>query len=379
MGASLKIGQPFGIEIKVHWSFWLVVLWAGSEGVYWSGQWHGVAFAILAILLFFVCVLLHEFGHALVAKALGVEVKEIVLLPVGGMAKIGHMPEQGWQELVIALAGPMANLGIAAGLLIALLGLWGPELIVGFTQSAETVLSGMAQAVFEGGSALALTTFLIMTNLLLAGFNLLPAFPMDGGRILRAFLAMVTSYKMATRIAVRLGQVLALATIFFTLTPYFKTQSLGAVLIAVFVFVGATYEDKIVQARWRLNGVRVVDVMSAMTVLPASPRETLGAIMERVLKSPQLDLPVMVQGALVGMLRRDDLVLALRRGEAQRPVSEVMRTDYPSVLPTDNLRTVQQQMIVSQFTTLPVLNEDELVGLINIRDVHEKTPGRREA
>jgi Zn-dependent protease len=370
MGASLNIGKPFGIEIKIHWSFWLVVFWAGSEGVRWSGRWQGVLFAILAILLFFAGVLLHELGHALAAKALNVEVRGITLLPVGGMAKIQNMPEHGWEELVIALAGPMANVGIALALLMVLLLVWGPGLIVGFTQSAETVLSGIIRSVFSGGSVLSLTAFLIVTNLLLAVFNLLPAFPMDGGRIFRASLAMLLPYQTATRIAVRMGQVLALVTIFFTLTPYFQAQSLSAVLLAVFIFVGATYEDKVVQMRWRLNNLRVVDVMSAITPVPLSPGETLGTIMERVFKSPQLDLPVMVQGGVVGMLRRDDLILALRRGESHLPVSKVMRTDYPSVLPTDSLQAAQRQMLTSQFTTLPVLHNDKLVGLINIRDVN---------
>lgn len=370
MGASLNIGKPFGIEIKIHWSFWLVVVWAGSEGVRWSGRWQGVLFAVLAILLFFVGVLLHELGHALAAKALNIEVKGITLLPVGGMAKIQSMPEHGWEEFVIALAGPMANMGIALVLLIVLLLIWGPGLIIGFTQSMETVLSGIIRSVFDGGSVLSLTAFLAVTNLLLAVFNLLPAFPMDGGRIFRASLAMLLPYQTATRIAVRTGQILALATIVFTLTPYFQVQSLSAVLLAVFVFVGATYEDKVVQVRWRLNNLRVVDVMSAITPIPLSPGETLGTIMERVFKSPQLDLPVMVQGGLVGMLRRDDLILALRRGESHLPVSKVMRTDYPSVLPTDSLQAAQRQMLTSQFTTLPVLHNDKLIGLINIRDVN---------
>ena len=370
MGGLLKVGRPFGVKVNIHWSFWLVVLWAGGEGIRWSGRWQGAFFAVGAILLFFLCVLLHELGHALTAKLLGLEVKGITLLPFGGLAQIHNISQNSWQEFVVVLAGPMVNLLLALVLGVGFLFVWGADLMIDFTHSAGTVAAGVARSVFSGGNLVALTAFLILTNLLLVAFNLLPAFPMDGGRLLRASLAMQMPYQRATRIAVRIGQGLAIVIIGLTLTPVFSLQSPSAVFIAVFVFVGATYEDKVTQARWRLHKLQVGDVMSTPNVTFISPEERLGMVMERVFKAPQFDLPVLVQGTLTGMLRRDDLLIALRHGQADLPVSRVMRTDYPSVRPGDTLQTAQDQMLRSKFATLPVLHRGNLVGLISIRDVN---------
>jgi Zn-dependent protease/predicted transcriptional regulator len=370
MRASLNIPNPFGIDITIHWTFWFVVLWAGAEGLRWSDRWQGAAFAILAILLFFGCVLIHELAHAWVAKLFGLEVNGVMLLPIGGVAKIREISNQSWQEFLIVLAGPAANLLLALVLGLIFLIIWGPGLVVGFTQSSGTVWPAIMRAIFGGGNLMALAAFLILANIMLALFNLIPAFPMDGGRIFRAMLTSFLPFELATRIAVRTGQVLAIVTIFFTLTPYFHVQSLSAILVAVFVFIGATYEDRMVRIRSKLIALRVHDAMSTVNIVRLTPGESVGTVMERVFKAPQFDLPVIVQGMLVGMLRRDDLLLALRRGEAQRLVGEIMRTDYPSVRPTDNLHTVQEHMLNSKFSTLPVLHEGTFVGLINIRDVN---------
>jgi predicted transcriptional regulator len=186
----------------------------------------------------------------------------------------------------------------------------------------------------------------------------------------------VVPFETATRIAVRTGQVLAGVTIFFTLTPFFHVQSVSAVFVGVFVFVGATYEDRMVRVRSKLLALRVIDAMATVNIVRLTPGESVGGVMERVFKSPQFDLPVLVQGILVGMLRRDDLLQALRRGEAHRLVGEIMRTDYSSVRPTDSLHTVQEHMLLSKFTTLPVLHDGTFVGLINIRDVNGMLVGQ---
>ena len=369
MSASLNIGKPFGLDIEIHWSFWLVVLWAGAEGLRWSNRWQGAAFAVVAILMFFCCVLLHELAHVWAAQRFGVTVDGIMLLPVGGLARIRQMPESAWQELAIAIAGPAMNFALGLVLLAFHLLVWGMGLIIGFTNYTETVIPGILQSVFGGGGAISLVAFLVLTNFLLAIFNLLPAFPMDGGRVLRAFLALILSYQTATRIAVRTGQALALAMIFFTLTPFFGVQSPSTVFISVFVLVGATLEDKQVQARRHLSGRRVADVMSMEEMMTVGPEARLGAITEQLLKSPQFDVPVITQGAVTGMLRRDDWLLALRQGQSQLTVSDIMRTDFPTVLASDSLHTVRRHMIATRFTTLPVLQNGALVGLINIRDV----------
>ncbi|MEM7031299.1 MAG: site-2 protease family protein [Chloroflexota bacterium] len=373
------MSRLFGVKIRLHWSLLLVLLWAGAEGYRWSNAWTGSLFAIGSIILFFICVLLHELSHVWVAQWLDIEVEGITVWPFGGLAKINYVSDKSWPELAIALAGPAINGLISALLLVLLLLIWGPSLLVGFSQYTETVIPGIMQSIFGGGSAIGLVAFLSLTNFFLAAFNLLPAFPLDGGRVLRAVLAFWFPYPLATKIAVRLGQTLALVTIVLTLTPFFGVQSVSLVFISVFVFVGATVEDYAVRVRSKLRQVLVNDVMSKADVAGLtriSPEETLGVIMERAFKSPQLDLPVVMQGVVTGMLYRDDLLKALQQGKTNWSVQDIMRTDFPAVLPTDTLHSVQQAMLKSRLTTLPVLQGKTLIGLVNIRDVNGVTADR---
>src|SRR6266478_5620455 len=184
MSWSVPIIRIAGIQLRIHITFLLLIAWLGI-GYYAQGGSAAAVSGILVIVLLFVCVVLHEFGHAFAAKAFGINTPDITLLPIGGVARLERMPEKPMQELVIALAGPMVNVVIALGLFVA--------------GGSRALLN---PSTIEGGGLIAQ---LLTINILLLLFNLLPAFPMDGGRVLRALLATRLSYARATQVAANIG------------------------------------------------------------------------------------------------------------------------------------------------------------------------------
>lgn len=226
----MKLGKWGGINVYIHWTFWVLI---GFYLVTVSLQSGPLAGAVVSafVLSVFACVALHEFGHAGAAAYFGIRTLDITLLPIGGMARLEHLPEKPYQELVIALAGPAVNFAIA-GLLVPLL-LFGTMPLPG-------------PALVDG--ELGFTGQLLAANLILAIFNLLPAFPMDGGRVLRSLLAMRLGHLRATEIAARVGRWMAF--LFGILGIYYG--SFMTVLLAVFVFVAGTAE--LIAARVRAMG-----------------------------------------------------------------------------------------------------------------------------
>lgn len=222
-----KIGKPFGVDVYIHWTFWLLPAWILLTGSL-AGL-NGVVTSILFVFAVFGCVVLHELGHALMARYFDIETRDITLYPIGGMARLERIPRSPVQELAIAIAGPAVNVGIA-GVLLGILILLG----VG----TQGLIFNLA-----GGSFL---VNLLAANIVLVVFNLLPAFPMDGGRVLRAILAMVLPYGRATEIAARVGQVIA---VLFALLGVFTSGSL--MLVALFVFLAAQAEIANVRAYQR--------------------------------------------------------------------------------------------------------------------------------
>ncbi len=233
MRGSWRLARLAGVNIDVHWSFSLIILWVILQGALTHGKPEVIAFALVAVLLLFACVLLHELGHALVAARFQVPVKNIVLLPIGGLAQMQTLPENPLHEMVIAGAGPLVNLAIAVSLLPAMLVFTPPAFLVGFIHSPDTVLDAVLQSFFQHGTPLGLIVFLLLANLILFLFNLIPAFPMDGGRILRAGLALKVPYPYATQLAVNLGRAIAVGLILAA----FYVKSPGLFFMAVFVLM----------------------------------------------------------------------------------------------------------------------------------------------
>jgi Zn-dependent protease len=226
MRSSLKVASIFGIEVRIHLTFLIFLVWIWFS-YYQIAGFAGAVQGVLFILALFACVLLHEFGHAFAARGFGIETPDITLLPIGGVARLSRIPEKPWQELVVAIAGPLVNVVIAAALIFVIHGSASLEQLE-YLESPRTELLAKLASV----------------NVMLILFNLIPAFPMDGGRVLRALLAMAMPYARATQIAAWIGQGLAVV---FGIFGIFGNPFL--IFIAFFIFVGAQQEAAMARSR----------------------------------------------------------------------------------------------------------------------------------
>jgi Zn-dependent protease len=356
MDSSLRLFTIRDIAIRVHITFPLILIWAALQFGFLGGAgWTGALFGVIVILLLFVIVTLHELGHAVAAQRYDVPVKQIVLLPIGGVAQLDHIPETPWHEFVIAVAGPAVNflLAILLGALVILPGF-------GFVTTVEEFMA------VDNITLLLIFSYVFVYNLFLGVFNLLPAFPMDGGRILRALLATRFDYLTATRWAVRVGQTLA-----WILGLYgFTSGNFFLILIAFFIYMGAGQEGQLVQLRSMLRGVTVEQAYSrqANTLRPS---DTLHQAVVLTLRTLQSSFPVLQTGRLVGMLPYQQLVEALDSQGPSTPVGEVMVRDLEPARPYDELFDIQQRLQTSKLDALPVMDGDQFVGLITTRDISE--------
>lgn len=359
MGTSITLFRIFDIDVRVHWSFVLILaygafIYGNSE----LGAVAGALFGVLTILLLFACVTLHEFGHALVAKYFKVNVPHITLLPIGGVASLERMPDKPMQEFLIAIAGPLVNF------VIALL-LWPvSSFSVGSFQQIGTL---MAQALEP--SLLGLIKYLVLTNLLLGIFNLLPAFPMDGGRILRALLAMVMPYVQATNIAVLVGRMMA---VLFFLWGIFS-GNIFLMLIAFFVYVGGGSERSVVESRYVLRNIKAVDALTpGATSLYTS--EKLQRAVDLLMSSYQTDYPVLdLSNKFVGVLSRGQLINTLKTSGSDARIVDAMlpAASVPVVAPGDNLADVWEKMATGGGRAVAVKQGGNFMGLITVDDITE--------
>ncbi len=346
MNNSLKLFSVQGIDIRLHYTFPLILAWAAYQFGSSTGSMMGALFGVIAISLLFVLVTLHELGHSFAALRYDVPVKQIVLTPVGGVAQLSRMPEKPVQELVIAAAGPAVNIVIAL-----LMGLF--LLIPGF----DLMNLGVALTGVGGITVASLFTFVFVYNLFLAAFNLLPAFPMDGGRILRALLAMRLEYARATNIAANIGRVLAVAMGIYGLINFNVFQ----ILIAVFIFGSATQEARYTRIRHALIGYKVQDVFSTEGYR-LEPNYTLQQAANLTLYSGQRNFAVVLGERLVGFLSNARLQGALRSSPSYEYVTAVMQRDLQPVTPNLDLLNVQQRMVEENLEALPVVTDEDEFG-----------------
>lgn len=347
MRSGLFLGRWFGTDVIVHWTFLLLIGLLLVAQLATGATWAMAVGSITLLLAVFLCVLLHEFGHALAARRFGIRTHDITLLPIGGLARLERIPEQPRQELWIALAGPAVNVAIVALLLPLAAILGGPRQVPG----------NLAGAGF--------LTQLISINVVLVVFNLLPAFPMDGGRVLRAVLAMFLPYTRATNIAAACGQFMA---VLFGVIGFFTNWML--MLVAFFVYFAARGEARHVAMRSLVHGARVREAM-ASKFRGLSPDATLAAATEALLADHQQDFPVIEQGRVIGVLNRVDLLSALAQGRIHSTTRDVMRCDCQFVdesMPLDQAYAVMQQ---SACTTLPVLRDHTLIGVLTTDNIEE--------
>jgi len=358
MSWSWKMGRFAGIDVYIHATFLLLILWLlglhFTRGSNVAETLAGIGF----VLALFGCVVLHEYGHALTARRYGIKTRDITLLPIGGLARLERIPKVPLQELLVALAGPAVNVVIAA-LLFGILALTG-RLSLGLS----SILKGV------GGNPI---VELAAINIWLALFNLLPAFPMDGGRVLRALLAMKIPRVKATRIASLMGQGMA---ILFGLIGFglIGQPQPFLIFIALFVYVGASQEYQTIRWESAVEGLTVRDAMvtNFRTLVADDPLSRAVALL---LQGMQHDFPVLDENfRVVGLLLRQDLIAALsKEGGSSQAVSTAMRTNFSHAAPDELLVAVFERMQQGQLPIMPVFNREsgKLLGLLTMENVAE--------
>lgn len=359
MSWSLKLITIRGIPIRVHASFLLIVLWAAYIGLASSrtGWLRGAAFMVVFTLLLFLCVVLHELGHSLVAQLFGVKVHDITLWPIGGIARLAKMPERPYQEFLITAAGPAVNIVLTLGL-AALALIWiGPAALVRIFAAPWEL-----ERIFASMSGQALVLWLVVNNASLALFNLVPAFPMDGGRLLRSLLAAILPFGKATRIASIVGQILAV--IMGLVAVLGSNFFLG--LVAIFVFLAAWQERQGAATVDTLRGLRVRQAMQPLGHR-LHPQQTLGEALAQTAASPQSAYPVVDGNRLIGAITRSELLAAARRaGPSARLEAHVLQ-GYIIIAPETLLTEAQEQLHTRP--ALVVVENDTAVGLLSTADL----------
>ncbi len=346
---SLKLATFAGTQVRVHITFPLLLIWiwfmhyliGGAEAA-----WVGVVF-VLAV---FVCVVLHEFGHALAARRYGIRTPDITLLPIGGLARLERMPEEPRKELVIAIAGPLVNVVIALLLFIYL----GGDVRIEHLQQLEDPRAGFLSR-------------LAAVNVFLVVFNAIPAFPMDGGRVLRALLAFTMPWSRATQIAATIGQGFAFALGFIGL---FLNPIL--IFIAIFVYLAAAAEAQNAQIRDVSSSVLVGDVM-VTNFKRLQESSSVDEAIELLLATTQREFPVVdTHGRMSGLLTRDDIIRSLKEQGANARVDSVMRTDIPTI---HYRQCLDDAFRLMQDRSVPAVgaldSDDHLIGLVTHETIGE--------
>jgi len=341
---SFGIGRIAGIRVEVHVTFLLFIGWIAISRGLFAGHTAQALSSVLLLLLIFACVLLHELGHALAARRYGIKTRDIILLPIGGLARLQRMPDKPLQEIVVALAGPAVNLLIALAL--------------------RVFVPGLDRPLLEMASGGGLVESLLVVNIAMLGFNLIPAFPMDGGRVLRAVLALWLPYVQATRIASTIGQAIALL---FGLVGLLNNNVM-LMFVALFVFLAAAEERALIQHRASLAGLPVRAAM-VTDFRALDPRDPLRRAVDLLVAGSQQDFPVVDGGTPLGILNRADLVMALQQHGVDVPVGEVLRHDDEYADAAEPLEDAIQRMRERGRSALPVLHQGGLVGLITLENV----------
>jgi Zn-dependent protease/predicted transcriptional regulator len=346
---SIPVARIAGTVVRLHVTFLLFLVWIGAN--YWRLGGPAAAIdAVLFMVLLFACVLAHEFGHIIAARRYGIRTPEVTLWPIGGVASLERIPDKPSEELVVALAGPAVNVVIAL-VLIAFLGIKPDD-------AAMTALENPRANLLER---------LVAANIFLVVFNLIPAFPMDGGRVLRALIAMRRGHAEATRIAARIGQAAAFV---FALVGLFTNPML--IIIGLFVYLAATAETQHVAFRDGTKGLPVREVMmSNVETLP--PTANLDDVVNLLIRTSQKEFPV-VDGAGQprGLVTKDSLIPALRDGGPLTPVLDVMTRDIPAVRSREPLAAALAMLNHSKAPALFVVGDDDrFEGLLTPETVGE--------
>ncbi len=347
MSWSIKIARIFGIPIYLHWTFLILMVWLAVSQLMQGATTAEAIQGLVFPLAIFSCVVLHELGHAVAAQRFGVPTRDITLLPIGGVARLERMPEKPSEELVVALAGPLVNV------VIALL-LYAAGTRVAFRSEDPEML-------MHGG----MLSRLLLVNVFLVLFNLIPAFPMDGGRVLRSLLAMTMDYGKATRIAAGVGQFLAIVFAYIGLqhNPFL-------ILIALFVWIGAQSEATQVSERLELEGTPVGDAMLTDFAM-LRPSDTLGHAVERLLAGSQQDFPVYDGQYFLGVLARADLLRGLAQSGRDATIEGFVQPGLEPITLKDPLVPALNRLRETGVPCVPVLDQGRVAGLLSLENIAE--------
>ncbi len=358
---SISVGRIFGVDLRIHWTFFLLPLfvWYTEYAAHGTAN-EGRGLALVAIM--FACVLAHEFGHALVARRSGVRAKSIILLPIGGITQLDDsqpvdlkaVPDtaspklEPWKrDILIALAGPLTNLLVAL-VSAAILLMFVPHLDLWtwpFMRSGNLPRS------------------LVWINLYIAGFNLLPAYPMDGGRVLRALFSRHMDPIQATRRAVSIGQ--AFATLFILtgmlLPNYWLT------LVGLFLFIASQMEERSAVFQSVLEKVHLEDIMLT-DFATLSPADTLEDALEKAVHSLQDDFPVIRGSDMVGVISKQKILEALRV-EGNGYVQAVMNRIFEVAQKGESLASAFRKLTARNLSIIPVVEDQRLVGIVTLQNL----------
>ncbi len=363
MKGSVQIARFFGIPVLLHWSFGLLfvyVLYIGNSQGLTAGQ---VLWLSLFVMALFVCIILHEFGHALAARRFGVYTRDIVLLPIGGMARLDKLPEKPLHEFLVAIAGPAVNVVIAIILCVYFL-------VVPLSELFALDLNSEIDLV---GDYLWFVPALIFLNITLAIFNLLPAFPMDGGRILRALLALKLSRTKATRIAATVGQIIGVAMIVLGFWNYHFTTA----FIGVFIFFTAAKEYQWVRSESILSDTIVGEKMKSDFTFLKLGDSILPAYTLLAQKREFNFLVFDEHTNLVGTLPDWALMNAMKNGLSGSKVGEIFNHGYYSIRPVATLKEANDKLQQPGVDILPVFDGGALVGVLDQRAIIEALSGKK--
>jgi Zn-dependent protease len=345
---SWRIGTIAGIDVYMHATFLLLIFFILGLYLHQGRTLAGALGGVLFILVIFGCIVLHELGHALTARKYGILTRDITLLPIGGLARLERMPDVPIQELWVALAGPAVNAVIAGGLYVG-------ATVAGISPQVQPFH-------WLGGNFL---NRLMAVNLWLLAFNLIPAFPMDGGRVLRAILATRIEYTRATVLASRIGQAIAYA---FGFVGLFTDPFL--LFIALFVWMGAEQEAAVVQVHTSLGGIPVQRAMLT-EFRTLNPDDTLQTAIGHTLAGWQQDFPVVFGEHVLGVLTREDVLRTIAQQGSDVHVREAMKREFKAVDSHDMLERALVVLHDCKCRSLPVVHDGRLVGMLTTDNVGE--------
>lgn len=361
LGATVRIATLMGIPVKVHWTFAFFFVWviyiAQRMGLDMAATFRLCGFTIV---LFF-CVVLHELGHARMASRFGVRTLDIIISPIGGIARLMRIPEKPREELLIALAGPAVNLVIASVLFI---------LLHFFTAQGIDIVGDPAKLIEEPSNFL---PFLFIINLALIAFNLVPAFPMDGGRVFRSLLAMRTNRVRATKWAARVGHIIAVGFVAFG----FWQGDFVLAFIGIFVLVSASGEYRSVKRESMLEEGTVKEVVRHQyTALDANDPLQKAHDLSRA--GGERDFLVRdAWGGILGVLHAEFIEAARKDDHLHQPIHTYLSSSFEVVTPDVNLRNLVTIFQEKGYSIVPVQHAGEMIGVVDrngLTQYVKKTP-----